>query len=313
MRKIIIDCDPGHDDAIAIMLAAAHLDKLEILGITTIGGNQHIDHVTTNALKICELIKLDVPVAKGSAMPLLKPLRTAPEAHGDSGMDGPILPKPVKQIAPEGAVVWLYKTLLESEEKITLVPIGPLTNIALLIKTYPEIISKIELISLMGGGLAHGNVTAAAEFNIYVDPDAAKIVFESGVPIVMSGLDVTSEAYLDYEDADFLKGTGKISQTVSELLDFYNQYGKMFGYKGSAMHDACAIAYLIDETLFKGENYHVSVDTTDGLCRGMTLADRRYEAAALDNKNAFILLEVDRKRFRTLLLEAFALLDQRSL
>lgn len=197
---IIIDCDPGHDDAIAILLALAHPGELDIRGITTVGGNQILDKITDNALKILSFVNADIPVAKGAAAPLLGKLVTGEEAHGESGMDGPALPaskfKPVEQ----GAVEFMLEIIRASEEKITLVPTAPLTNIALLIMAYPEVKERIEKISLMGGGLAYGNVTRTAEFNIYVDPEAARIVFESGIPIVMSGLDVTDKAAIFEEE-----------------------------------------------------------------------------------------------------------------
>ncbi|MFD1904094.1 nucleoside hydrolase [Paenibacillus rhizoplanae] len=174
---IIIDCDPGHDDAIAILLALAHPGELDIRGITTVGGNQILDKITDNALRILSFVNADIPVAKGAAAPLLGKLVTGEEAHGESGMDGPALPaskfKPVEQ----GAVEFMLEIIRASEEKITLVPTAPLTNIALLITAYPEVKERIEKISLMGGGLAYGNVTRTAEFNIYVDPEAARIVF----------------------------------------------------------------------------------------------------------------------------------------
>lgn len=308
MRDIIIDCDPGHDDAIAILLAAAFKEKLNILGLTTVGGNQYVERVTENALKIKELIGLEAPVIMGSEKPLIKSLRVAPEAHGETGMDGPILPKPKVKPLKVNVVKWLYETIMSAEEKVTLVPIAPLTNIALLLHTYPEVKEKIELISLMGGGIHLGNVTPAAEFNIYVDPDAAKIVFESGIPIVMSGLDVTNKAYLKFEAADQLKSKGRYSNFVGELLDFYSLYGKKHGYPGNSMHDPCAVAYLINEELFKGKKYHVMVETNDTLTRGMTLADNRIEAKEED-KNVKVLLDVDREKFEKLIFEALERLD----
>lgn len=308
MRNIIIDCDPGHDDAIAILLAHAYRDKLNILGITTVAGNQSIEKVTENALKIKELIGFDIPVIKGAAKPLIKPLRVAPEAHGITGMDGPELPTPKILPLEVNAVQWLYKTIMAVEGRVTLVPLAPLTNIALLISSYPEIKDKIELISLMGGGIGLGNITAAAEFNIYNDPDAAKIVFESEIPIVMSGLDVTNIAYLDYDITEILKAKGKYSKFVGELLDFYCVYGKKHGYQGNSMHDPCAIAYLINESIFKGKMYNVSVETNEGMTRGMTLADKRIEAKDED-KNIKVLLEVDRKALSDLITGALDKLD----
>jgi len=307
LRKIIIDCDPGHDDAIAIMLALAHSDKLQVELITTIGGNQTLEKVTTNALKIVEFLNKDIKVAKGADRPLVRPLRVAPEAHGESGMDGPSLPNPTNEALPN-AIEKMAEIINTSDEKITLVPIGPLTNIALLIKTHSECSNNIEEISLMGGGINVGNVTSAAEFNIYVDPEAADIVFRSNIPIVMSGLDVTNKAYILEEEYKELENKGKVSSLVAKLLDFYSIYGKMYGYTGNAMHDPCAIAYLIDKTLFSHKDYYVKIILDSKECRGMTLADKRPKP---ENKsNVKVLLDVDRVRFRDLLFDSLEVLDK---
>ncbi|MFP4457281.1 MAG: nucleoside hydrolase [Clostridia bacterium] len=307
MRKIIIDCDPGHDDAIAIMLALAHKDKLRVELITTIGGNQTLSKVTKNALRILEFLGKNIPVASGVDRPLVRPLRVAPEAHGESGMDGPILPEPTKEALPN-AIEEMVKVIKNSKEKITLVPIGPLTNIALLIKTHPEVIENIEMISFMGGGINVGNVTSAAEFNIYVDPEAADIVFNSGIPLVMSGLDVTNKAYILEEEYRKISSRGKVSNLVSELLDFYSIYGKMHGYIGNAMHDPCAIAYLIKPELFSSKDYYIKVILDSVECRGMTLADKRPKPE--EESNIKVLLEVDREQFRDLLFDSLAILDE---
>lgn len=308
MRNIIIDCDPGHDDAIAICLALAHKKELNINAITTVAGNQTLDKVTTNALKIIELLGEDIDVAKGAISPLIRELKTAPvDAHGSTGMDGPILPKPIKTVCSSNAVEYMLNVLRRSKEKITIVAIGPLTNIALLIKTYPEIIGKIEEISLMGGGLFVGNATSAAEFNIYVDPEAAKIVFESGVPITMSGLDVTNKAYILKDEFEGLRGKGKISHFIVELLDFYYQYSEIYGYIGSGIHDACAIAYLLKPELFDYKYYHVDVMISNDEARGMTLADTRPKPVKANNIK--VLLDVDRQGFLQLLFDAFEVLD----
>lgn len=305
---IIIDCDPGHDDAIAILLALAHPEQLEIRGITTVGGNQILDKITDNALKVLSFVNADIPVAKGAAAPLLGKLVTGEQAHGESGMDGPALPasrfKPVEQ----GAVEFMLEIIRSSEEKITLVPTAPLTNIALLITAYPEVKEKIEKISLMGGGLAYGNVTATAEFNIYVDPEAARIVFESGIPIVMSGLDVTDKAAIFEEEILALKSRGPVSVMVGELLDFYSIYGKKMGYVGSALHDPCAVAWLLRPELFESERLHVTVETEGRLTRGMTVADRRKKPDRPANTQ--VLLGVDREAFMKLLFDALDRLDR---
>jgi pyrimidine-specific ribonucleoside hydrolase len=305
---IIIDCDPGHDDAIAILLALANPEKLELRGITTVGGNQILDKITENALKVISFVNADIPVAKGAAGPLFGKLVTGEEAHGESGMDGPLLPPSKFRPVEQGAVEFMLDIIRSSEEKITLVPMAPLTNIALLITAYPEIKERIEKISLMGGGISYGNVTSTAEFNIYVDPEAARIVFESGIPITMSGLDVTDKAAIFEDEILALKERGPVSTMVGELLDFYSIYGKKMGYVGSALHDPCAVAWLLHPELFESEHLYVTVETEGKLTRGMTVADKRKK---MDRPaNVEVLVGVDREAFMKLIFDSLAKLDQ---
>lgn len=305
---IIIDCDPGHDDAIAILLAIANSEKLDLRGITTVGGNQILDKITENALKVISFVNADIPVAKGAAGPLFGKLVTGEEAHGESGMDGPLLPPSKFRPVKEGAVEFMLNIIRSSEEKITLVPMAPLTNIALLITAYPEIKEKIEKISLMGGGISYGNVTSTAEFNIYVDPEAARIVFESGIPITMSGLDVTDKAAIFEDEIVALKERGPVSTMVGELLDFYSIYGKKMGYVGSALHDPCAVAWLLHPELFVSEHLYVTVETEGKLTRGMTVADKRKKTDR--PANVEVLVGVDREAFMKLIFDSLEKLDQ---
>ncbi|OMD78289.1 MULTISPECIES: nucleoside hydrolase [Paenibacillus] len=305
---IIIDCDPGHDDAIAILLAIANSEKLDLRGITTVGGNQILDKITKNALKVISFVNVDIPVAKGAAGPLFGKLVTGEEAHGESGMDGPLLPPSKFRPVEQGAVEFMLNIIRSSEEKITLVPMAPLTNIALLITAYPEIKDRIEKISLMGGGISYGNVTSTAEFNIYVDPEAARIVFESGIPITMSGLDVTDKAAIFEDEILALKERGPVSTMVGELLDFYSIYGKKMGYVGSALHDPCAVAWLLHPELFESEHLYVTVETEGKLTRGMTVADRRKKTDR--PANVQVLVGVDREAFMKLIFDSLEKLDQ---
>lgn len=307
-RPIIIDCDPGHDDAIAILLALAHPEELEIRGITTVGGNQILDKITDNALKVLSFVNADIPVAKGAKGPLFGKLVTGEEAHGESGMDGPVLPASMFKPVDQGAVEFMLEIIRASEEPITLVPMAPLTNIALLITAYPEVKDKIKEISLMGGGLAYGNVTSTAEFNIFVDPEAARIVYESGIPIVMSGLDVTDKAAIFEEEILELKQKGPVSVMVGELLDFYSIYGKKMGYVGNALHDPCAVAWLVHPELFQSEHLYVTVETEGKLTRGMTVADRRKKPDR--QPNVQVLTGVDREAFMKLLFDSLERLDR---
>ncbi|MDH6373669.1 pyrimidine-specific ribonucleoside hydrolase [Paenibacillus sp. PastF-3] len=305
---IIIDCDPGHDDAIAILLAIANSEKLDLRGITTVGGNQILDKITENALKVISFVNADIPVAKGAAGPLFGKLVTGEEAHGESGMDGPLLPPSKFRPVEEGAVEFMLNIIRSSEEKITLVPMAPLTNIALLITAYPEIKERIEKISLMGGGISYGNVTSTAEFNIYVDPEAARIVFESGIPITMSGLDVTDKAAIFEDEIAALKERGPVSTMVGELLDFYSIFGKKMGYVGSALHDPCAVAWLLHPELFESEHLYVTVETEGKMTRGMTVADKRKKTDR--PANVEVLVGVDREAFMKLIFDSLEKLDQ---
>lgn len=309
MRKIIIDCDPGHDDAFAIMTASAHRDKLNTLAVTTVGGNQVLDKVTANAQKILSYIKEDMPLAVGQATPLIKPIHTGEDAHGESGMDGPNFHEYDYKISSTNAVKYMHDLISASEEKVTIVAIGPLTNIALLLRTFPEVKDKIEEICLMGGGVDRGNRTPTAEFNIYVDPEAAKIVFNSGVEIVMAGLDVTEAAMMMDDEIELLKNKGKASRLTWELLQFYSKASKRFGFEGSALHDLCTIVYLLRPDLFKGVKYHVDVETYGELTRGMTVGDKRPVSDKAPN--TLVLTEVQRVEFIKFFIESLEILDER--
>lgn len=309
MRHIIIDCDPGHDDAIALLLALAHPDQLNLLGITTVGGNQTLEKVTENALKILALAGSDCPVAMGASAPLVRPLRVAPEAHGESGMDGPELPKPIQTPLKTHAVQQInhWMDSVPDSETVTLIALGPLTNIALWITQYPERHHRIACISLMGGGVYRGNVTAAAEFNIYADPESADIVFRSGIPILMSGLDVTEKAYILEPEYRSLANNGPVGACVAELLDFYSGFGRTQGYVGNALHDPCAVMAVLHPEFFEGEACHVDIVTDSVICRGMTLVDRRPIPAKAPNVQR--LTEVNRQGFVTVLRSAISQLD----
>lgn len=309
MRNIIIDCDPGHDDALAIMTASAFKEELNILAVTTVGGNQTIDKVTVNAQKILSFIKEDVPLAVGQESPLVKEIHTGADAHGESGMDGPSFEDYNYKIVSKNAVKYMYDLIHNSKEKVTIVAIGPLTNIALLLRTFPEIKDKIEEICLMGGGVYRGNRTSTAEFNIYVDPEAAKMVFNSGVKIIMAGLDVTEKAMIMDEEIEALKGKGRASGLAWKLLEFYSKASKRFGFEGSALHDLCTIVYLLRPDLFKGVNFHVDVETCGEITRGMTVADKRPIPDR--EPNTLVLTEVLRWKFMEVFFRGLEILDDR--
>ncbi|MGM1048247.1 MAG: nucleoside hydrolase [Bacillota bacterium] len=273
-RKIIIDCDPGHDDAIAILLAAGN-PTIDLVAITTVAGNAEIEKTTQNALKVCEIAGVrDVPIAKGAGQPMVRKRETAADIHGDSGMDGPVLPEPTLNIVEEHAVDLIIRKLLESDGDITLVPVGPLTNIAMAMRREPAILPKIQEIVIMGGG-TFGNWTPAAEFNIYVDAEAAAVVFESGVPITMMGLDVTHQALATVEVSDKIASIeNPVAKFVSELLVFFRQtYKDVFDFEHPPVHDVCSVAYCIDPTVFNCKKLRVDIETRGDFTYGMTVVD----------------------------------------
>jgi pyrimidine-specific ribonucleoside hydrolase len=259
MTRIILDCDPGHDDAFAIMLAAKHLD---VLGISTVGGNQLLERVTINALKVLEVTGMThIPVYPGHARPLVGDLVTAPQFHGESGMDGPVLPYPTIKPQSKHAVDFIVDTVMSTDD-VTLVGIGPLTNIAAAINHEPRIVERVREITIMGGSVTFGNWTPAAEFNILVDPEAAYRVFNSGIHIKMCGLNLTRQAFATAREVKHIQEIGnRVSKFCVDLLTFFIESSrKSAGPNGSNLHDPCAVAWLIDPTLIKAANMHVTVE-----------------------------------------------------
>ncbi len=310
-KKIILDCDPGHDDMIAIMLASAS-EEIKVLGITTVAGNQTGEKTFNNALKILTLIKeSDIPVSRGFDKPILRELMVAPQIHGNSGLDGADLPKP--QVKPTGkhAVDFITETILNADEKIYLVPTGPLTNIAISLIKEPRIKEKIERIVLMGGAVYDSNITPAAEFNIAVDPEAAKIVFESGLPITMVGLDVTNRSLFSPEDIEQIENMGgPVSGAVAPLLAFFAKTNlEVFNINGAPLHDPLTIAYLIDNTILHTEKLHVDIETKGEFTSGRTVVDV-YKITS-KKPNVDVALKVDVPKFKRLVFEALKKLDSR--
>lgn len=296
-KKVIIDCDPGHDDAMAIVLAASTISNLQIKAITTVAGNVGVEKNTLNALRLCDLLGLDnVPVAKGSAQPLMRNMEIAEHVHGKSGLDGTALPEtPVKQVVDQHAVGLIVEKLMESEGDITLVPIGPLTNIALAIRKEPRIVTKIKEIVLMGGG-TYGNRNPAAEFNIYADAEAAKIVFECGLPITMFGLDVTHKALATADIVNHIaKINNPVATAVTDMLHFYSRvYLEKLGFAGAAVHDPCTITHLIDPTIFELKKVRVDIETKGEFTYGMTCVDQSGSTVKEPNVNFAYNLDQDK-------------------
>ena len=304
-RPIIIDCDPGQDDALAILLALGSADDLEVVGITAVAGNVPLPLTEKNARKICELAgRPDVPVHAGCARPILRPLVTAEYVHGKTGLDGADLPEPSAPLAPGHAVDFLIDTLMARPQgEVTLCPIGPLTNVALAIVKQPAIIPRIGEIVLMGGAMAAGNTTPAAEFNIYVDPHAARVVFEAGVKLTMLGLDVTHQALVDQDRLDAIAALGTpVARAATGLLDFFNRFDReRYASPGAPLHDPCVIAYLLAPELFSGRDCHVAIETASELTMGATLVD--WWAMTGEPANATVIDRIDADGFFALLTE----------
>jgi len=300
--KIVIDCDPGHDDAIAILLALAS-PEVELTGVTTVAGNQTLDKTTRNALVTLEIAgRSDIPVAAGAEAPLRRELRTAAHVHGETGLDGPELHEPSSRPVGGPAADFLAELM---EPGVVLVPTAPLTNVALLLERHPDVHERIERIVWMGGAIGEGNVTPAAEFNAFVDPEAAAAVFASGIPITMIGLDVTHKALFTREHAERLRSTGRAGRFVAELSDFFQQFHeRSYGFGGSPIHDAMAIAHVIDPTLVTTRHANVAVETRSELCDGRTVVDLRGVTGR--EPNADVGVDVDAERFLELLVSRIA-------
>ena len=312
MIPVLIDCDPGQDDAIALLLALAS-PELDVVGVTTVAGNQTVDKTTVNALKVLELAgRSDIPVARGADRPLVGDLVVADDAHGATGLDGPDLPAPTSQPVEEHAVDFLAKKLGSAERPLVLVAIGPLTNVALLLASYPETASKIERIVLMGGAIGAGNQTASAEFNIWTDAEAAFRVFESGLDLTMIGLDVTNKALLTAEDAAGLRDSGRIGEPVAAMLDFYiGFYTGFYEHGGAPIHDAVAVAHAFRPELVTTLDRNVAIERGAGLCRGRTVVDMRRRTI-LPDPNAHVGVDIDVPSFRELLLGRLGSFDEQT-
>lgn len=304
-RKIIIDTDPGQDDAVAILLALGS-PELDILGITAVAGNVPLKLTEKNARKICELGgRPETKVFAGAIRPMVRELVTAEEVHGKTGLNGPQLPEPTMKLQPQYAVDWIIDTLMAEEPgTVTLCPLGPLTNIALALVKEPKIAKRIKQIVLMGGGyFEQGNVTPSAEFNIYVDPHAADIVFRSGVDIVMMPLDVTHKALTKKTRIEKFRKLGtRVGTATAEMLEFFERYDEeKYGSDGGPLHDPCVIAYLLKPKLFKGRQCNVSIEITSELTMGSTVVD--WWGVTKRSKNALVMKDIDSDGFFDLLVE----------
>lgn len=302
MTRVILDCDPGHDDAIALLLALGSPAEVELVGVTTVAGNQTLERTTANAIRVLDHVgRADVPVAAGAPRPLVRAPELATSVHGETGLDGPELPPPSREPVAEHAIDWIAGVLGASQAPVTVVATGPLTNVALFLARYPELEHRLERIVLMGGAIGEGNVTPAAESNMWWDPEAAARVFQSPVEKVMVGLDVTYRALMRDEHAERLAATGRAGRLVADLYGFYSRSHRRRGREGAPVHDACAMAYVIDATLLQTVECGVRVDTGSELSRGRTNVDR-YGHMGWE-PGCQVALEIDAERFLELLVE----------
>lgn len=303
-RSLIIDCDPGVDDAIAILLALASPSEFDLLGITTVAGNVPLALTQMNARKICQLAGvLMIPVFAGCPRPLLQPLVTAEEVHGGTGLQGADLPEPHMPLQPQHGVDFLIEQLMHAKAPITLAMLGPLTNLAVALIKQPAIVNNIAEVVMMGGSVTHGNVTPSAEFNCYVDPHAAKVVFEAGAKLTMIGLDVTHTVLTTPARLAQIRDIGTpVAIAAAGMLAFYGvEEATRLGMAGSPLHDPCVIAYLLQPDLFRGQDAYVEVEISSPLTLGRTVVDA---GKVLDQPaNAYVIRTADADGFYQLLIE----------
>ena len=307
-QKLIIDTDPGQDDAVAILLALAS-PEIELLGITAVAGNVPLSLTEVNARKICDLAgRHDVPVFAGADRPLARDLVTAEHVHGRTGLDGPDLPPPVTPLQDRHAVDFIIDTIRnEAAGSVTLAPVGPLTNIALALRQAPDIAPRIQQIVMMGGGCFEGgNITPAAEFNIYVDPEAAREVFAAGIPITMMPLDVTHKAMTTARRIEAIRATGtRTAIAVAEMLEFFERFDEeKYGSDGGPLHDPCTVAWMLRPGLFAGRHCNVEIETESELTKGMTVID--WWQVSGRPHNALVIGDIDSDGFFALITERLA-------
>ncbi|RWG76765.1 MAG: nucleoside hydrolase [Mesorhizobium sp.] len=315
MEKIILDCDPGHDDAIAILLAAGN-PKIDLLGITTVSGNHNVENTTRNALSVCAANGIKVPVAKGSPGPLIIDQVLAVEIHGETGLDGPVLPPASFELDKRHAVDFIIDTVMAHEPKtITLVPVGPYTNIALAVRKEPRIVERVKRVVAMGGSFSRGNITPAAEFNIYGDPEAADVVFRADWDVTMVGLDLTHQALATPELQERVRAVGgPIARFILDIWEFIaTTHGGLLQIAYPAVHDACCVAAMIDGSVFTTEKADIRVETAGRWTKGMTVCNfekmggmRHFGGTASDQVNFrhSVAMKLDHAKFCDLIVDA---------
>jgi purine nucleosidase len=304
-RKIILDCDPGHDDAVALLLAHGSPD-IDLVGVTTVMGNATIEHTTYNALSIARVFGITgVPFARGSSRPLVRQIETAESIHGESGLDGPVLPEPQIELDPRPAAQFIIDTVMAAEPgEVTLVATGALTNLALAVRLEPRIVPRVREVVLMGGGAHIGNWSPVAEFNIVIDPEAAAIVFNERWLVTMVGLDLTHQALATPDVIAAIQAVGTApARFVDELMVFFaHRYQDAQGFDHPPVHDPCAVAYLIDPTLMRTVRAPIDVELSGGLTLGMTVVDLRQPAG--EDVTTQVVFDLDHSRFWALVVDA---------
>jgi purine nucleosidase len=310
-RRVLLDCDPGHDDAIAMLLAHGS-PGVDLVAVTTVAGNQTLAKVTRNALAVAELAGIDVPVAAGCDRPLVRPRIVAPDIHGDSGMDGPVLPAPRRAVDRRHAVDLIVDTVMGAEPgEITLVPTGPLTNVAMAARKEPRIVPRVREVVMMGGGYHVGNRTPVAEFNVLADPEAAHVVLNEPWPVTMVGLDLTHQAVATPDVRERISALDTTAaRFVGELLDFYGStYRSTQGFLYPPVHDPCAVAYVVDPEVMTTRRAPLDVELHGALTTGMTVADLRGDEPGPHECLTQVAVTLDHTRFWDLVLDAFHGLD----
>ena len=302
MRKVIIDCDPGHDDIMAIFSALAHPEEIEILGYTTVCGNQVLDKVTRNLCSILTMIKKDGIVAKGYEEPIIYEKDPQPEAHGESGLDGPQLEEPKIQPIKQHAIEFM-RECIENNDDVTIIALAPLTNVAMFLKTYPHLKSKIKEITLMGGSIYSGNILPRAEFNLYADAHAADIVFRSGVKITMAPIEVCNLTGIYHREIDALANQGVVSQLSHDILQFFSQYNRRLHLDQSPIFDLVPVMEILHPELFESKMCQVDIEVGGRFTRGMSIVQNK------DDGNVKVLMNGDRDRMIAYFLEDIKKLD----
>lgn len=310
-EPVIIDCDPGHDDAIALLLTLAS-PEIDLQGITTVSGNHTVERTTANALRILDYLEQGgIPVTPGSPQPLIRASYLVTDVHGESGLDGSDLPEPIQQPSPGHAIDWIARTVERSPTPVTIVALGPLTNIGLFLIRYPDLASQLRRIVLMGGAIAEGNMTPAAEFNIWVDPEAAHRVFASEVDVTMVGLDVTRHALFTPDDIDRFAAGGRAGRLIAKLTASYLEFHRRHYHVAAApIHDPVVVAHLLDSQLLETEHCAVRVDTGPEPSRGRTYVDRWGDTSW--ERNSEVAVGIDVARFRDLLFTRIERFDHHS-